>query len=47
MGDQPQRDQWRDEWLRNRDLRVVRFAAADVMKDMGSVLTAIIFECRS
>ena len=47
MGDQPQRDHRRDEWLRSQDLRVVRITATDVMKDLGSVVTAIVRDCRS
>jgi len=46
MGDQPQRDERRDAWLRSRDLRVVRFEAADVMRDLDSVITAIALACR-
>ena len=46
MGDHPQRDQRRDDWLKSQDMRVVRFAAADVMTDVGSVVTAIVRECR-
>ncbi len=47
MGNRPQRDALRDHWLRSQDLRIVRFAASDVMKDVGSVVTAIICACRS
>src|ERR1041384_6339707 len=32
MGDRPQRDGRRDEWLRGQRLKVVRFSARDVMK---------------
>jgi very-short-patch-repair endonuclease len=42
MGDRPMRDARRDEWLREHGLRVVRFTAADVMKDVGSAVTAIL-----
>ena len=46
MGDRPLRDTRRDAWLRQRGLRVVRFNAADVMNDVGSVVTAILLACR-
>ena len=46
MGDRPQRDRRRDEWLKSRGLRILRFPAADVMKDMSSVVAAIVSECR-
>ena len=46
MGDRPQRDERRDEWLRGQGLRIVRFAATDLLKDLGSVVTAIIVACR-
>ncbi|HEX8307242.1 MAG TPA: endonuclease domain-containing protein [Allosphingosinicella sp.] len=42
MGDNPERDSRRDAWLRERGLRVLRFDAADVMKDVESVVTAIL-----
>jgi very-short-patch-repair endonuclease len=46
MGDRPQHDARRDEWLRRQGLRVVRFAARDVMNDLNSVVTAILLACR-
>ena len=45
MGDHPQRDSRRDEWLNGQGLRVVHFDAADVMRDLQSVVTAIIRAC--
>jgi len=42
MGDRPAHDARRDEWLRNGGLQVVRFAASDVMRDLQSVVTAIL-----
>jgi len=42
MGDNPTRDMRRDAWLRERRLRVLRFDAGDVMKDVESVVTAIL-----
>jgi len=41
MGDNPDRDARRDRWLRRRRVTIVRFNAADVMRDVESVLTAI------
>ncbi|HEU0099911.1 MAG TPA: endonuclease domain-containing protein, partial [Allosphingosinicella sp.] len=46
MGDNPEFDLRRDEWLRQRGLRVLRFNAADVMKDLESVVTAIVLAAR-
>ncbi len=41
MGDNPARDARRDEWLQGQGLRVIRFSADEVMKDVESVVTAI------
>jgi very-short-patch-repair endonuclease len=46
MGDRPQRDARRDRWLQERGIRVIRFAAGDVMKDLESAVTAIVVDCR-
>jgi very-short-patch-repair endonuclease len=46
MGGRPHRDENRDLWLREQGLRVVRFAASDVMNDLQSVVTAIVFACQ-
>jgi very-short-patch-repair endonuclease len=46
MGDNPARDRRRDAWLREQGLHVLRFDAADVMKDVESVITAILFAAR-
>ena len=45
MGDNPAGDARRDRWLGQQGLRVVRFNADDVMKDVESVVTAIILAC--
>ena len=47
MGNQPDQDARRDAWLRSQGLLVLRFAAADVMNDLQSVVTAITHNCRS
>ncbi|HET7816454.1 MAG TPA: endonuclease domain-containing protein [Sphingomicrobium sp.] len=46
LGDRPQRDMARDGWLKGQGLHVIRFAAADVMRDLESVVTAITLACR-
>ncbi|HEU0098394.1 MAG TPA: endonuclease domain-containing protein [Allosphingosinicella sp.] len=46
MGDNPERDARRDSWLRSLGLTVLRFDARDVMKDVGSVVQAIVFHAR-
>jgi len=45
MGDQPERDLRRDAWLSGQGLRVIRFAATDVIRDLESVVTAILVAC--
>jgi very-short-patch-repair endonuclease len=45
MGDGPAQDARRDAWLRGQGLHVIRFNAGDVMKDVGSVVTAILVAC--
>ena len=42
MGDRSNQDARRDAWLEARGLRVLRFDAADVMKDVDSVVRAIL-----
>ena len=46
MGQEPRRDATRDEWLKGQGFQVIRFAAVDVMNDLQSVVTAILFACR-
>jgi very-short-patch-repair endonuclease len=46
MGDRPEQDARRDAWLRARGLEVLRLDAADVMKDLESVVTAIVLAAR-
>jgi very-short-patch-repair endonuclease len=46
MGDHPERDTRRDHWLRGQGLRVLRFSATDVMRDLDSAVTAILVACR-
>jgi very-short-patch-repair endonuclease len=42
MGDGPDRDRRRDSWLRSQGLHVIRFAAADVMRDLEAVVGEIV-----
>ena len=46
MGDNPRRDIERDAWLRREGLRVLRIPASDVLRDLVSVVTQILAECR-
>ena len=46
MGNRPKHDGVRDKWFEEQGVRVVRFAAIDVLKDLESVLTAIRVICR-
>jgi very-short-patch-repair endonuclease len=46
MGDRPARDARRDAWLAEQGMRVVRFTAVEAMKDLDSVVTAILAAAR-
>jgi very-short-patch-repair endonuclease len=46
MRGRPEHDARRDKWLRSKGLRVVRFSAGEVMKDLESVVTMIMLACR-
>jgi very-short-patch-repair endonuclease len=46
MGDNPKRDLRRDAWMREQGLRVLRFNAGEVIKDLGSVVSAIVLAAR-
>jgi very-short-patch-repair endonuclease len=41
MGDQPERDQRKDEWLATQEIRVLRLPAKVVVKDMDSAVRTI------
>jgi very-short-patch-repair endonuclease len=45
-GSTPQEDAERDAWLQERGLSVLRFDAADVLKDVESVVMAIVLAAR-
>ena len=42
MGSRPEQDARRDAWLNRKGIRVLRFDAADVMKDVESVVHSIL-----
>ena len=42
MGNRPARDARRDAWLQEKGLMTVRFSAGDVMRDLDSVVVAIL-----
>ena len=46
MGDNPRFDRERDVSMREQGLQVLRFNADDVMKDIESVVTAILLAAR-
>jgi very-short-patch-repair endonuclease len=44
-GDRPERDVARDAWCAEQGMRVIRFAAIDVMRDLDAVSRAIMNAC--
>ncbi len=42
MGDRPERDVARDDWLRAQGFVVVRVAALDVLKDVDAVVDGVV-----
>jgi very-short-patch-repair endonuclease len=46
MGTRPEQDARRDVWLRSQGMRLLRFDAADAMRDAESVVTAIVGAAR-
>jgi very-short-patch-repair endonuclease len=46
MGENPQRDARRDAAMREQGLQVLRLSAEDVMRDVESVVTAIVLAAR-
>ena len=47
MGDNPERDAARDAWLGSQGLTVLRLPADEIMRDLGSAVTAIVLACRA
>jgi very-short-patch-repair endonuclease len=45
MGENPERDQRRDTWLRQLGVRTVRIAATDVLQNLDGVLRFIVLQC--
>ena len=45
MGDNPQRDQRRDAWLKSQGFDVVRIAAADVLRDPAEIAESLALMC--
>ena len=45
MGDQPERDQRRDSWLRSQGFNVVRVLASDVLNDPVAVAQSLVSLC--
>ena len=45
MGDRPERDRRRDEWLREQGITTLRLPAAEVLRDVGSVVQHIVRVC--
>ena len=47
MGDRPQRDETRTEWLQSQGVEVLRIPAKDVLADPDSVADALLRSCIS
>lgn len=46
MGERPERDDERDEWLRAQGIEVVRIPASDILKSPQQVAEALIRHCQ-
>ena len=46
LGDRPQRDAARDDWLKKQNIRVLRIATSDVSRDPDAAVETIILMCR-
>ncbi|MEN3749824.1 endonuclease domain-containing protein [Sphingomonas sp. HF-S3] len=46
-GDRPERDGVRDAWLHERDVRVLRILASDVLRDLDAVILHIVTTARA
>lgn len=47
MGDRPERDIARDEWLRGQGIEVVRIPASEVLRDVNDVADSIVRYCQT
>ncbi|MBA4748182.1 MAG: DUF559 domain-containing protein [Sphingopyxis sp.] len=45
-GDQPQRDEIRDAYVQNEGFKTIRIPATEVLRNMESVVTFIVDQCR-
>jgi very-short-patch-repair endonuclease len=45
MGDNPQRDEARDAWVKDLGILTIRIAAADVLSDLEAVMKLIVLTC--
>ncbi|MFP5330585.1 MAG: endonuclease domain-containing protein [Alphaproteobacteria bacterium] len=45
MGNNPQRDARRDDWVRRQGIETIRIAASDVRTDLDAVVTHIVSRC--
>lgn len=46
MGEQPQKDEVRDGWLRQQGIRIVRVPAVEVLRSASDVAASIVAFCR-
>jgi very-short-patch-repair endonuclease len=47
MGNNPDRDRVRDEWVEGEAVKTLRLAAVDVLKDEEAVMRFILAECEA
>lgn len=47
MGDRPDQDIARDEWLRGQGIEVVRIPASEVLRDVNDVADSIVRYCQT
>jgi len=47
MGDNPKRDERRDEWLAEQGIKTLRIPAAEILRDIEPVIVLIREECAS
>ena len=46
MGDRPERDQWRDQWLAEQGIKTLRIPATEVLKSSVDVAESILRYCQ-
>ena len=47
MGDRPERDIARDEWLRSQGIEVMRIPAREVLRDANGIADSVVRYCQS